>query len=337
MWSETLRSLKFILAAVGLSSVLAAGCVATPKTPEATGVSGGAPLAVTAPAVSPQPTAAIPAPPTVKPTRHATEVALSPLAPPIQPTDTVTPPPTATPSPQPTLDADARLTLLREMLRTNGGCELPCWWGVVPGKTTWEATLRQFRSYGDAFVVPHPTREYEYSVSEEFDVKDGIVRGISVSGGTANYLYSPVLAADWQRYALRPMLTRHGKPSAVSLQVAVLCMEGGCGDPIYRLFVVFDHAGIAVSYYGSAKDTDPVKICPNPDNIHAISLDLQAPDDPRPILELEHLDPAELPLIYPLAKVSTMTLDSFYETFKASDTACFTVPAKYWEELPAGP
>ena len=42
--------------------------------------------------------------------------------------------------------------------------------------------------------------------------------------------YSPVLAADWQPYALRQMLTRHGKPSAVSLFVPILCMERDCGD-----------------------------------------------------------------------------------------------------------
>lgn len=158
-----------------------------------------------------------------------------------------------------------------------------------------------------------------------------------VSGGTVNYVHSPIFAADWQRYALRQMLTRQGKPSAVSVQVAYLCMERDCGDPLYRLFLVFEQAGIAVSYFGTAERTDPIRICPNPDNVHAISLDLQAPDDPRPVLELEHLDPAELPLIHPLTEVSTLTLDSFHETFKASDTACFTVPAKYWEELPAGP
>ena len=332
MWRDTLRALKFMLAAVGLGSVLVAGCVnstgtpSTPsKAPEATIEMRGTPRMPATPGaiVRPSDTSTALVTPTPIPISSATDAA-SHL--------------TATPLPQPTLDATARIALLREMLRTNGGCELPCWWGVVPGKTTAEARLTQFRGYGGShFVVPHPTLEYDYSVAEDFDVKDGIVRGISVGGGTANYVYSSVFAADWQRYTLRQMLTRHGKPSAVSLQVAVLCMEGGCGDPIYRLFVVFDHAGIAVSYYGSAKDTDPVKICPNPDNIHAISLDLQAPDDPRPILELEHLDPLELPLIRSLPEVSTLTLDSFYETFKASDTACFTVPAKYWEELPAGP
>ena len=27
------------------------------------------------------------------------------------------------------------------MLETNGGCELPCWWGITPYKTTWSETL----------------------------------------------------------------------------------------------------------------------------------------------------------------------------------------------------
>jgi hypothetical protein len=186
------------------------------------------------------------------------------------------------------------------------------------------------------FDVPHPTREYDYSVIEEFDIKDGIVRGIRIGASVPGYYtYSPVFAADWQRYALRPMLTRHGKPSTVLLDVAYLCMEHDCGDPRYWLYVIFDQAGIAVNYFGTTKRTDPIEICLNLDNATAISLDLHAPDYTRPILELDHLDPTAL--IYPLTEVSTLTLTSFYETFKASDTACFVVPGKYWEEAPVGP
>jgi hypothetical protein len=331
MFRHVLRTLKLTLVVVGLGSVLATGCVSPTGAPSTPGGIPGATVELhstpqasetTVVVVRRSDAATAPVTPTVIPTHHVTEAASHR---------------TATPSPQPTLDAPARIALLREMLRTNGGCELPCWWGVIPGKTTWETALIQFRSYGDVFRVPHPTLEYDYSVAENFDVKDGVVQGISIGGGTVNDIYSPVFAADWQRYALSQILIRHGEPSAVSLEVDYLCMERDCGKPGYRLFLVFEQDGIAVSYFGTAERTDPVKICPNPDNVTTISLALQAPDDPQPVLGLEHLDPAELPLIHPLTEVSTLTLGSFYETFKASDTACFTVPAKYWEELPAGP
>ena len=43
--------------------------------------------------------------------------------------------PTATPLPFPTLESAEMQSFIAEMLSTNGGCELPCWWGITPGET----------------------------------------------------------------------------------------------------------------------------------------------------------------------------------------------------------
>ena|GEM_PF-1161036 len=55
----------------------------------------------------------------------------------------ITPVPTLTPltpslTPLPTLPLDEAEALVLELLETNGGCELPCWWGITPGGTTWQ-------------------------------------------------------------------------------------------------------------------------------------------------------------------------------------------------------
>src|SRR3972149_10258120 len=54
-------------------------------------------------------------------------------------TASITPEPTITLSPTPsltalpTLDAVEAEKMLQSMLYQNGGCELPCWWGITPG------------------------------------------------------------------------------------------------------------------------------------------------------------------------------------------------------------
>ena len=58
------------------------------------------------------------------------------------PTATITPTlqPSETPLPTlttlPTLSSQEAENKIRELYKTNGGCELPCWWGMTPGKTS---------------------------------------------------------------------------------------------------------------------------------------------------------------------------------------------------------
>lgn len=56
------------------------------------------------------------------------------------PTATTEPIATALPSPTvtPTLSEEEALAYFQELFKDNGGCELPCWWGITPGVTTEE-------------------------------------------------------------------------------------------------------------------------------------------------------------------------------------------------------
>ncbi len=45
---------------------------------------------------------------------------------------------TLIPSPMPTLSLEEKEIVTSELYKTNGNCELPCWWGIVPGETEWQ-------------------------------------------------------------------------------------------------------------------------------------------------------------------------------------------------------
>ena len=69
----------------------------------------------------------------------------SPTSRPSTSTPTVTSVPTAIPSRAltfpPTLPPDQAQQMVSRMVSSNGGCRLPCWWGITPGKSTWVETV----------------------------------------------------------------------------------------------------------------------------------------------------------------------------------------------------
>ena len=84
------------------------------------------------------------------------------------PTNTPTLIPTLTWTPLPTLSAEAAHAKIKELLKTNGGCELPCWWGIIPGKTAWPEALHfltpiivEVGQGGSAYFYSNGERHYE--------------------------------------------------------------------------------------------------------------------------------------------------------------------------------
>jgi hypothetical protein len=97
--------------------------------------------------------------------------------------------PTRTFTSLPTLSPDDAMEFVTEMIQTNGGCELPCWWGIIPGESHWSDARRflepialeiddNYPSFGQHMVIyPHPVFGSTYTL---FYVKDGIINLMDV-------------------------------------------------------------------------------------------------------------------------------------------------------------
>ena len=83
--------------------------------------------------------------PSIAPTRTATETPL--------PTKTATSTPTATPTltPLPTISPSQRGQAYNDLMGSNGGCTLPCWWGFELGKTSL-GEVRQLYTAFDTYI-----------------------------------------------------------------------------------------------------------------------------------------------------------------------------------------
>ncbi len=52
----------------------------------------------------------------------------------------------------------------------NGGCELPCWWGITPGETSWQEVHQRFSPLGRVRISYHG--EEITSISLLFDIPE---------------------------------------------------------------------------------------------------------------------------------------------------------------------
>ncbi len=265
--------------------------------------------------------------PVVTPTPLPSRVPSSSPRPPIY---TPTPSPTApTFTPRPTFTADERQALVREMLETNGGCDLPCWWGVTPGQADWQTVKNRFIAYGGfVFEIPHPARPYDYYIKMSFDHQNCVVQSIRVIGYIFPGGKSERFAQDWHRYSLDQVLTRYGKPSQVMLEFWP--NPPGPYYP-YGLFVFYDHKGILIEYGGSAIPGEPFRICPKLEEVEYLRLWLRPPGEGPALLQLADLDPTEQAQLLPIEEATGMDVETFYKTFKEADTTgCLESPAKVW-------
>ena len=212
------------------------------------------------------------------------------------------------------------------MLETNGGCELPCWWGIVPGKTDWQSVKERFTAIGGfVFEIPSPERLFDYYIDLSFEHSHGVVESITVMSEIARGYTSKHFAQDWRRYSLDQVLTRYGEPSQVHIQL-VPAIEPGA--PVYyNLALVYDHLGFFINYEGPAVHEPPVmRACPRFEEVTLIVLELQVSRPGESVLEPQEEYP------FPTLEEATgMNVDAFYEVFRDADSdTCLESPAEMW-------
>ncbi len=216
-------------------------------------------------------------------------------------TFTSVPKPTRTrvsrPTPGPTLTNDEEQTLVLNLLKENGGCRLPCWWGFTPGETAWTTAERFFLSHGkkigeyansqvtvhgvDFYIPNHGSQINQDYYTANGDVIDIItvravppVRDEKLAYGDAQ------LAKDWGPYLLPRMLITYGQPSEVFLETFTGTPDGG--QPPFSLLLYYPEKGILVRYYGPAEEEGKtLRVCPSQADIslwlwspaHSMTLD----------------------------------------------------------------
>lgn len=255
-------------------------------------------------------------------------------------------PPTSTATLTPTLTASEREARVVEWLETNAGCELPCWWGVVPGATTWRETQRLLQSVGartlpekkpDGTVV-HGTGGFDF---DERSIYNGVsfIERAGVIDAIHLHAESPLnpdgFQTAWMRYSPHNLMRRYGKPSRVLVKSAYSVPTDPADPRVgYSLWLIYDHLGFLIGYEGVVAYEPVYHICPRFDggeDIARIEAYLQSPAGELPLNEA-----IESYRLFPryfrtLEVVSGLSIDEFYALFAQTETpACFDAPGDNW-------
>lgn len=165
-----------------------------------------------------------------------------------------------------TLPPNEALEKLLDLYENNGECELPCWWGVTPGVTTWEEVYERLAPLG--YVAPpivheNITRyEFEFAVPTELSslgyfwpelaVKNDVVTAISINSSYIEHNFD---------YSLTGLLKSFGVPEEIWIKPTV---ESMTNVPFYEIRLFYPAKGILISANGDAEIRDNnFIICPN--------------------------------------------------------------------------
>lgn len=250
-------------------------------------------------------------------------------------TSTTSVTPIITLTPLPTMDKRGLL----ELIDDNGGCQLPCWWGIEPGKTTAEqalAFIKQFATKIDSsgpinvevdgkvrsvigywieYPLPGSTKQGKF----HFYLWDGIVTSIAVGPETTQY-----------RFTIDQLLSKMGKPSQVYLQAKHDAM--GYTVP-FKLILYYPDRRFFANYYIEAENLgDNIRACPAK---VAPGLILWGPEyKMENRLADEMLGPDSKPGFQTLRDATGLSIDDFFAIFsQAGFSDCLESPLAFWENL----
>lgn len=256
------------------------------------------------------------------------------------PTATPTPLPTATATP-PAIPTPPGADVLEQVLwlyETNNGCQLPCWWGIVPGETKWDvaAQLLELFDSNISFAsnpglinyspeIPLPPNVFDSaSTTPIYSVRNGVVHGILTHVAMSDKTAPGYLSA----YILSTFLATYGQPTEIRLFTYRAPFEGN--ELPFFVLLIYPEQGIIAMYDDNGQRLgDVVQGCPQK-NVTSL-LKLWASDSDLTVEQIIEGSSALRRDYRSLEEATGMDVATFYETFRQPEnTTCLETPADLW-------
>jgi len=236
-------------------------------------------------------------------------------------------------TPFPTIPTEEYQEYVSGLLEDNGGCKLPCLWGIMPGETTWRETRQFFNSfartssldqYGYAYVEPPFESEHIDRFSFNFAVEDRLVVGIK----TYNWYFPQIQA--W--YYLPNLLQKHGEPDQVSIYTDG---KNRTGSRPTGLILFYEDYGSIIEYVSFSEimaKGEEIIICPEGTyNVMYLWPQGERITYEEALYGYMESENWNYPAPQKLEEVTNIDAEAFYEAFKALDNKpCLTTYLEYW-------
>lgn len=261
-----------------------------------------------------------------------TDVAPTPSTPPVDLSSTAI----STYTPLPTLPPTQLLDRVLVLLQNNNGCDLPCWWGILPGNTTWLQAWSFLSQFDSSIYVAGNTKSRQFAniqiagpeqlfpashLALDIEILNGLVHIINAYGFD-----------NTQAFSLQQLLSSHGQPLEVWIHTYRSYLGG---IPPVDVLLFYPDQGILARYSTELTEIDEsgdsASICLD----HSPSLTLWSPDeriDFDQAQDYARLDYKEYskPLLS-LESATGITLDEFY-SYRSKAQVCLSTKLSLWPE-----
>lgn len=224
----------------------------------------------------------------------------------------------------------------KSLFSRNATCVLPCWWGFQPRKATIaeiQAVIMQElgRKLSDPFERSDGLSDYfldldfhsltDYSLEVGFVVKDTELISTRI------VLIEPNKWLEHQYFELSQLLEKLGKPTEVYVGVNPAMQ-------MFALYLIYRERGVVAEYNVNfegqqfTESTEPIQLCPRPEQIDHIKFWLQANADDT---EYEQTN-GNIPQVNPdntptLQMISGQDLNTFTKFFQVHPNGCLALPS----------
>jgi len=273
---------------------------------------------------------------------------------------TITSNPTSVPT-LPVVDAHERLL---DLLANNGGCRLPCLWGITPGKSNYQEArdflipLSSISTAETTYLDPSPLNGILLGTISPLYIEgdqrlnswlsylyddNGVVNNIGfrvleeqvITDSNGNWISrqpnfdNPAFMKRVEYYSLSHVLSDLGMPTSVMIEAS-----GLTGYPVVAagidIALLYPDQGIWVNYTMPMYNQNGIKKgCPGDSYIE---MDLFPPGDPSAFYSL--LDKSNWGIIKkgykPLEEATSMSMEEFYQIFRNPTDKCIDTPEKIW-------
>jgi len=247
---------------------------------------------------------------------------------------------------------DARVELLK-MLADNGDCQLPCLWGIVPGKSSFQeaqAILAPLSGLSDSVYLNPPGPGSLSPRYTEGDLEiytrigfltnpdNGITNRVGFiaeahrpikDGGYENVFDSKFFGDKVSAYILPRVLSEQGIPSSVMIATAGGPLtRGGTGG--FAILLLYPDQGILINYTTQMYLIgNKVRGCPV--NAH-VEMELYPIGSSDSFFEMLRQTNWAVKFNYykPLEEVTSLSIEEFYQTFRESTDKCIETPTNLW-------
>ncbi len=235
-------------------------------------------------------------------------------------------PPTWTPLP--TLNSEEASEFVSKLLQDNGGCLLPCFWGMTPGITTWDKAMSFLQSFTrvDTFKastsiyiaaqIPFPV--YLGTVSHDYEFIENKLVSIEAYNGKL----API-------FFLPEFLRTYGVPTGIYIRTF---REEEAKSQPFLIDLFYPEKGILMEYSGGkgVDNADYVVNCL--EGLNSPFLYLWSPEQELTFEEAIRmfLDTENFPEPVPLKEATGVDIEAFYEGILGSEVFCIQTPKELW-------